>query len=231
MTRPAPTAASAKLTRSTGTRPKRSSSPVPAIRPSVMKVRKVAKASTPAHGRQLVALDERHREPVVGGALGERRREHDQADEQGARLEPGRAVPLAGRRRPPRGARWSAGRKRGRAHQARTTVTTEAPRKCTVSGTPAQDIAEPTSAETTVPPLKAAWKCGITEVPRWRSTSAPSRFIETSQMPTPRPTRNSPAATPQRGPWASTTSPTASRPDEPDGQCRARPPGWRRSGR
>ena len=94
-------------------------------------------------------------------------------------------------------------------------MTTEAPRKCTVSGTPAQDIAEPTSAETTVPPLKAAWKCGITEVPRWRSTSAPSRFIETSQMPTPRPTRNSPAATPQRGPWASTTSPTAIRPMSP----------------
>ena len=38
---------------------------------------------------ELVALDERDGQPVVRGALGEGRREHDDPDEQGARLEPG----------------------------------------------------------------------------------------------------------------------------------------------
>ena len=85
-----------------------------------------------------VALDERHGEPVVGGALGEGRREDDHADEQGARLEPGRSVPppgglgAASRRSRPSGA-GSAGR-----HQAGTTSsTTTTPARCTVSGTSA----------------------------------------------------------------------------------------------
>ena len=41
-------------------------------------------------GRDLVTLDEGDGDPVVGGALGEGRDEHEDPDEQGARLAPGR---------------------------------------------------------------------------------------------------------------------------------------------
>ena len=52
----------------------------------------------------------------------------------------------------------------------------------------------PIAAPATVPRLNDAWNRGITERPISRSTSAPSTFIDTSQVPVPNPTRNSPAA-------------------------------------
>ena len=56
--------------------------------------------------RDVVAVDEGDREPVVGGALGGGQRQHHHPDQQGARLEPG----ASGRgRAPPRGSRRSAG--------------------------------------------------------------------------------------------------------------------------
>ena len=67
--------------------------------------------------------------------------------------------------------------------------------------TPSAIIAEPPSAPATVPTLKPAWKRGMIERPIRRSTSAPSTFIATSQVPLPKPRRNRPTttgATPER---------------------------------
>ena len=65
----------------------------------------------------------------------------------------------------------------------------------------------PIAAPATVPRLNEAWKRGITERASSRSTSAPSTFIDTSQVPVPNPTRNSPTAV--AGTDSSTPTPTA----------------------
>ena len=61
--------------------------------------------------------------------------------------------------------------------------------------TPSAIIAEPSSAPATVPMLKPAWKRDMIERPIRRSTSAPSTFIATSQVPLPSPSRNRPGMT------------------------------------
>ena len=67
--------------------------------------------------------------------------------------------------------------------------------RCTVTETPSTIIAEPPSAPATVPMLKPAWKRGMIERPTRRSTSAPSTFIATSQVPLPKPRKNRPMIT------------------------------------
>ena len=47
--------------------------------------------------------------------------------------------------------------------------------------------ATPMPAPTIEPTLQAAWKRGMIDRPSPRSTSAPSTFIDTSQMPVPTP--------------------------------------------
>ena len=46
-----------------------------------------------------------------------------------------------------------------------------------------------------MPTLKPAWKRDMIECPSRRSTSAPSTFIATSQVPLPKPSKNRPTAT------------------------------------
>ena len=69
------------------------------------------------------------------------------------------------------------GRKARRNHGVTASSSTTTPARCTATGTWRNDSPAPMSALTTVPPLKAAWKCGMIARPRKRSTSAPSRFI------------------------------------------------------
>ena len=66
---------------------------------------------------------------------------------------------------------------------------------CQISGTCSQTMSAPTSAPSTVPPLKAAWNHGMIDRPRPRSMMVPSRFCATSQTPVPSPSRNRLAAT------------------------------------
>ena len=67
--------------------------------------------------------------------------------------------------------------------------------RCAVTEMPSAIISEPPSAPATVPTLNPAWKRGMIERPIRRSTSAPSTFIATSQVPLPKPSRNRPATT------------------------------------
>ena len=67
--------------------------------------------------------------------------------------------------------------------------------------TPTATIAAPSSAPVTVPMLKPAWNRGMIERPRRCSTTAPSTFIATSQVPFPAPSRNSPTTTGATPTW------------------------------
>ena len=63
---------------------------MPSRRPAVIAVRKTAKPDDADPALEAVAVRERDRDPVVGRALGEGGGEDDDADEQRARLAPGR---------------------------------------------------------------------------------------------------------------------------------------------
>ena len=54
-------------------------------------------------------------------------------------------------------------------------------------GTENRAASTPTPAPPIAPKLKPAWNLGITVRPSRRSTSAPSTFMATSQVPVPKP--------------------------------------------
>ena len=92
----------------TGARPNRSRSEVPASRPSGHRGHEDRVAGDADPVLDVVPVDEREREPVVGRPLGHREAEDHQPDGQGARLQPGGAAarcrprggPPAGQERP-----------------------------------------------------------------------------------------------------------------------------------
>src|SRR6478736_6811719 len=104
------------------------------------------------------------------------------------------------------------GRKARRNHGVTSRSSTTMPARCAATGTCRNDRPAPMSALTTVPALKAAWKCGMIARPRKRSTSAPSRFIPTSNTPLPKPTKSRPPITTARLSATSTPIPTPTRP-------------------
>ena len=79
------------------------------------------------------------------------------------------------------------GRNAGEVRQTSAIDSTTTPTRCASAGTPTSISRTPSSAPTTVPPLKPAWKRGMIVRPSPRSTSAPSTFIATSHTPMPRP--------------------------------------------
>ena len=142
-------------------------------------------------------------------ALGERRGEHEQADEQRARLPPGLQRRGA---RPARPARDASGRKSRTASGPATATIAGNSSRCTVAETASATIAAPTSAPATVPTLNPAWKRGMIARPSSCSTAEPSTFIATSHVPMPAPRANSPTtsgATPTRYPSPAVASPAA----------------------
>ena len=88
MSMPRPTTATAALVRSTGTRPNRSISGLPATRPDGHRGEEHGQDRRAARVVQAVAVDHRQGQPVVRRALGQGHAEHDHADEQGRRLLP-----------------------------------------------------------------------------------------------------------------------------------------------
>ena len=187
-----PASAMAARTRTVGTRPRRSSSRGAVPAPDGHRGEEDREGERAQRGRRAVAVDHRDAEPVVAGALGERGREDEQADEQRAGLRPGleraaaRLVVLAaraaGRARKPRtasgtddGDRRSPPRAGARSRRRR-----------------APPCARPRARRPPCPTLKPAWKRGMIARPSPRSTAVPSTFMATSQVPMPRPRTNSP---------------------------------------
>ena len=90
---------------------------------------------------------------------------------------------------------------------------TAATARWTPTEIPRRVASTPRAAPVRVPMLYMAWKIGITVRPRTRSLAAPATFIDTSQVPKPRPKTSSPANTmPEEArpaPIATTTRPSA----------------------
>ena len=83
-----PTPAIAIVPQSTGSRPNRSSSTGPTTRPTRHRGHEAGEAEHADRPRDVVAVDQCHREPVVGRALGHRQRQHHHPDQQRPRLQP-----------------------------------------------------------------------------------------------------------------------------------------------
>ena len=105
-----------------------------------------------------------------------------------------------------------AGTSRTAGMTATTRITAATPRWTPIE-TPRMVASTPRAAPVRVPMLYMAWKIGITVRPRSRSLAAPATFIDTSQVPKPRPKTSSPAnTTPDEArlaPTATTTRPRA----------------------
>ena len=158
-----------------------------------MAATKSAKPTTPTQCADVVAVDERQREPVVGGALGQRRRPAPSAD-RAASAAPAR--PSAARLRVAARACVGRGGKRAAATQAAADREDADDEEWAASGTPSTAaIGTPSAAPANVPRLQPAWNRGMIVRPSRRSTSAPSTFIATSQVPVP----NAVAEEPDRG--------------------------------
>ena len=85
------------------------------------------------------------------------------------------------------------GQEEARCTMVRPTSSHNRPR-CAGMLTLTADRPAPTNAPRNAPPLKAAWNCGMVVRPRWRSTSAPSMFCDTSHRPMPTPKKKSATA-------------------------------------
>jgi hypothetical protein len=110
---------------------------------------------------------------------------------------------------------WS-GDPDGNALECRTVAVTAAAgttRKCTGRGRPTPAASAPRPAPLNVPRLQPAWNRAMMLRPRRRSTTAPSTFMATSQMPEPKPFTPSPRAAngtdPSAAPTPAVTSPAS----------------------
>ena len=131
-------------------------------------------------------VDEADRDPVVRRALGEGHPEHEQPDEQRARVEPDRHALAEGR--PLLVAAFPA-RASSRGIQRTTMNAPDDLQRADDAQVharrriPANAASEPRPAPVTVPKLQLAWNQGMMLRPLARSDPAPETFIATSQMP------------------------------------------------
>ncbi len=203
-TRSTPTAATAMLPQSTGSRPKVSSSTVPVTRPVVIAATNRANAAAPSHAgapypSTIATPSQSLATPSVSAmarTMTPIMRVRGSVQALSAWLGRASASACGSTARNPR----------TEAAPSSATSTATAP-TCHPIPTPTNVTKAPTAAPATVPRLKAAWKRGMIERPSSRSTSAPSTFIATSQVPVPRPTRNRPTAV--TGTVSRTPTPTA----------------------
>ena len=162
------------------------------MRPAVMNVRKVAKATIPSAGSTpcpstKATASQSLAVPSVNAATSTMR---PMSSVRGSV----QAERLAGFDTAPASSPW-VGRKRAVPHITAMTESTEIAATCTSMETSSFTKPAPSSAAATVPPLKAAWNHGMIAFFRPSSMRVPSRFWATSQMPLPSPKRNSPGLT------------------------------------